>query len=401
MKPWPTKLLGEVCAINPKLAASEVPSADAEVTFVPMASVDEVSGVIAQPELRQCKQVVKGYTPFRENDVLFAKITPCMQNGKAAIVHSLRGGLGFGSTEFHVLRPSNGLLPEWVFALIRQPSFRLAAKASFTGSAGQQRVPTDFLKKFPIPMPPLPEQKRLVKLLNEVDELRKLRAQADQRTGVLISALFNEMFGGIDGSKKKWPMISLEEGCDFISGLWKGKKPPYKTIKVIRNTNFGERGVLDLEDVAVIDVESRQYEKRVLAAGDLILEKSGGSPSQPVGRVVLFKLEENGWSWSNFTSVIRIKDRTKISSIYLWTYLDTFYESGHTKCLQSQTTGIRNLNMTSYKALEIPLPPMPLQKEFAQRVTEIRELEAAQSSSRQRLDDLFQSMLHRAFNGEL
>jgi type I restriction enzyme S subunit len=95
MKRWPTKPLGEVCAINPKLVASEIPGTNTDVTFVPMAAVDELSGSIARPELREYSQVAKGYTPFRENDVLFAKITPCMQNGKAAIARGLRGGAWF------------------------------------------------------------------------------------------------------------------------------------------------------------------------------------------------------------------------------------------------------------------------------------------------------------------
>ena len=194
MNRWPKKPLGEVCAINPKLKVSEVPASDAQVTFVSMAAVDQVRGSIARPEIRRYSQVAKGYTPFRENDVLFAKITPCMQNGKAAIARGLCGGLGFGSTEFHVLRPNRDLLPPWVFAFIRQPSFRAVAEAHFTGSAGQQRVPTDFLKNFPIPVPPLAEQERIVKLLHEADELRKLRAQADRRTADLIPALFQEMF---------------------------------------------------------------------------------------------------------------------------------------------------------------------------------------------------------------
>src|ERR1019366_7714902 len=147
MKRWPTKPLGEVCAINPKLVASEIPGTNTDVTFVPMAAVDELSGSIARPELRKYSQVAKGYTPFRENDVLFAKITPCMENGKATIARGLMNHVGLGSTEFHVLRPTPALLPEWVFAFIRQPAFRSEAQANFTGTAGQRRVPLEFMKR--------------------------------------------------------------------------------------------------------------------------------------------------------------------------------------------------------------------------------------------------------------
>jgi type I restriction enzyme S subunit len=224
MKRWATKPLGEVCSINPKLSVSEAPDADVAVTFIPMAAVDEVRGVIADPQRRHYSEVAKGYTPFRDNDVLFAKITPCMQNGKAAIARNLCNGLGFGSTEFHVLRSTASVLPEWVFAFIRQPGFRTAAEVSFTGSAGQQRVPADFLKMFPIPVPPLAEQERIVKLLDEADELRKLRVQADRCTAALIPSLFHEMFGDPLKKNSRLPILPLGEVVDLGSGATPSKE---------------------------------------------------------------------------------------------------------------------------------------------------------------------------------
>lgn len=172
------------------------------MSFVPMAAVDEVSGTIVSAETRVLAECFQGYTPFQENDVLFAKITPCMENGKAAIARGLVNGCGYGSTEFHVLRPNPGLLPEWIFAFLRQPAFREAAKASFTGTAGQQRVPVDFLKGVQIPVPPLVEQERIVRIMDEAEALRQLRAQADERTGSLEAALFEQMFGDREDA---WP----------------------------------------------------------------------------------------------------------------------------------------------------------------------------------------------------
>jgi type I restriction enzyme S subunit len=127
---------------------------------------------------------------------------------------SLTGRIGFGSTEFHVLRPDKTLLPDWVFAFIRRPSFRSAAEANFTGTAGQKRVPTDFLKSYPIPVPPLAEQERIVNLLDEADGLRKLRSEADGRTGALIPALFHEMFG----DHEDFPTATVAELADRREG---------------------------------------------------------------------------------------------------------------------------------------------------------------------------------------
>ena len=112
MKRWRPRPLGEVCTVNPKLAVSEIPDGNSQMSFVPMAAVDEVRGTIARMEHRSYREVAKGYTSFRENDILFAKITPCMENGKAVIARGLTNGLGFGSTEFHILRPMGSVLPE-------------------------------------------------------------------------------------------------------------------------------------------------------------------------------------------------------------------------------------------------------------------------------------------------
>lgn len=152
-KGLPVKLLGDpaICDVNPRTRAG---LADTDlVSFVPMADVDECLGRITGSQSRPYGEVKKGFTPFQDRDVLFAKITPCMQNGKAAIASGLVGGIGFGSTEFHVLRAGPDVTPEYLFALVRLQSFRNHAMSAFTGSAGQQRVPTEFLRQYRLPVP--------------------------------------------------------------------------------------------------------------------------------------------------------------------------------------------------------------------------------------------------------
>lgn len=137
------------------------------VTFLPMAGVDAEQGKISKPEKRLLKQVRKGFIPFSEGDVLFAKITPSMENGKAAIAYDLINGMGFGSTEFHVIKPYGGVQSKWLFYFIRQERFRHDAKASFVGTSGQLRVPPDFIKECFIPIAPSQEQKRVIAKIEE------------------------------------------------------------------------------------------------------------------------------------------------------------------------------------------------------------------------------------------
>ncbi len=170
--------------------------------------------------------------------------------------------------------------------------------------------------------------------------------------------------------KTNWPIKKLGEVAEFQNGLWKGKRPPFIKVSVLRNTNFRNGGILDFDNIAEIDVEAKQFLERSLKKGDLILERSGGGPTQPVGRVVYFS-KEGEFSFSNFTTRIRVKDETQLDSIYLWRFLHYFYGVGKTEQMQKQTTGIRNLNFSEYKEIEIPVPGIEEQKRIVKKLKKI------------------------------
>lgn len=353
-----------------------------------MAAIDEICGIIARPEIRQYRQVAKGYTSFKENDVLFAKITPCMENGKSAIARGILGGVGFGSTEFHVLRPTTCVLPDWIFYFIRQPSFRSAAKANFTGSAGQQRVPTDFLITAPIPVPPLSEQERIVKLLDEADELRKLRAQADRRTAALIPALFHQMFGNPVRNPYGWNKSTLGELCELVNGApfkpsdWDGSGLP---IVRIQNLNDSSKP---------FNYTSKMLaEKFRVRSGDILLSWSG-TPGTSFG---CFRWNgPDGWLNQH---IFNVKLQPNLDGEFFIQSVNV--RLGELIARAHGGVGLQHVTKGTLNAVTLLVPPLPLQTQFAQRVAEIREMEAAQAASRQRLENLFQSLLHRAFNGDL
>jgi type I restriction enzyme S subunit len=198
-------------------------------------------------------------------------------------------------------------------------------------------------------------------------------------------------------TKSKFVQYELHTICEFISGLWKGKKGPLTKFRVIRNTNFSKDGALSLDDVAEIDVEMKGLEKKILRKGDLILEKSGGGPKQPVGRVVLFNLDEENFSFSNFTTVIRILDKELVNPKFLWRYLVFLYKTGYTARIQSNTTGIRNLDFKAYKSIKIPLPSQDEQIRIVATFDEIDELRNNQQESLEKSNTLFDVMLHKEF----
>ena len=178
---WTATTLQKVVDINPKTLIPKL--ADTEsVSFLPMPSVQEESLNYVEKKALFSK-VKKGYTKFQDNDVLFAKITPCMENGKGCIVHNLSHGIGFGSTEFHVLRCHKETFPKFIYYFIIQRSFRAEAKNNMSGAVGQQRVPADFLKFHPISLPSLPEQKAIV------EKIEKAFACADKAQAAISAAL--------------------------------------------------------------------------------------------------------------------------------------------------------------------------------------------------------------------
>jgi type I restriction enzyme S subunit len=151
-KGWEVKKFGEVCDINPKKSEISDVERNTYVSFVPMAKVGE-KGELELTENRRLSDVISGFTYFKDNDVLFAKITPCMENGKGTIATGLKNGIGFGSTEFHVLRPKKTVNSEYIYAITSKSDFRNEAERNMTGSAGQKRVPKEFFLQYKIPVP--------------------------------------------------------------------------------------------------------------------------------------------------------------------------------------------------------------------------------------------------------
>lgn len=176
---WPMVELGEVCEINPKKSELSGLSKDTLVSFVPMADLLENKSTFDAKQTKKLGEVIKGYTYFKNDDVLLAKVTPCFENGKAGIAKDLKNQIGFGSSEFIVLRSSQKILTELVYHFITTDDFKKRGKNRMTGTGGLKRVPADFVKTFKIPLPPLAVQKQIVDdLKKEEEEIKRMEEEA-------------------------------------------------------------------------------------------------------------------------------------------------------------------------------------------------------------------------------
>lgn len=189
------KCLGDVCKINPKKTDDKRLNSGLAVSFIPMPAVSE-NGSIDTSEIRSYDEVKTGFTYFSEGDVLFAKITPCMENGKGAVAVGLCNQIGFGSTEFHVLRPLEGTSnPYWLYTITSFERFRKEAERKMTGSAGQRRVPARFLEQYTVSVPPIEQQNQFAAFVAQTDKSKSAVKQVLEKAETLKKALMQEYFG--------------------------------------------------------------------------------------------------------------------------------------------------------------------------------------------------------------
>jgi type I restriction enzyme S subunit len=153
----------------------------------------------------------------------------------------------------------------------------------------------------------------------------------------------------------KHPLIKLSELVETIGGLWTGEKAPFVNAKVVRSTNFTNDCLFNDTDIIEIEVEQSKFEKRQLKKGDIIIEKSGGSAKQAVGRVIFFDKDEDGFSFSNFTNRLRVTS-DKIIPEYLYIILSKIYMDGYTFGYQTGASNLKNLNIDKYLSIKVPVP---------------------------------------------
>lgn len=404
---WKWAKLSEVAHINPRKSSYISYSPDTPTTFVPMESVDGETGTIASPETRPLSEVSKGYTYFEEGDVLFAKITPCMQNGKHALARDLINGMAFGTTEFHIVRPGSWITSDWVHKFLRQPSVLEEATRYFRGAVGQQRVPKEFLVDLSIPLPPLSEQKRIIAILNEqmaaVERAKKAAEERLEAAQALLRALLEHTLNA--AGFQDWLEVPLGEIGSVASGITLGRKIkpgiPTHLRNYLRVANVKD-GFLDLDDVKQIPASDEESRKYRLKAGDLLLTE-GGDPDK-LGRGCVWNAEIPNCLHQNHIFRVRF-DQTKVNPKFVSSVAGSSYGKSYFLANARQTTGIATINRRILEAFPVRLPPIEHQNRIVADLDNVVRsnsyLADTVSKSAEATEAMPSVLLRRAFSGEL
>lgn len=449
---WVQTRVADICHLNPPKPTPDEVASKTQVTFVPMPAVDADARAITNPQVRPFAEVRKGFTSFRDNDVILAKITPCFENKKAAVCRGLSNGLGFGSTEFHVLRSNGSVLPEYVYHFTRQESFLRDGESNMTGSVGQKRVPAGWLASVAIPLPPLAEQGRIVakveELLGRVSAARARLAKVPAllkrfRQSILAAACSGQLTAdwrsdaaegdgpGLlakivrDRSKTReanrsrvkqaadeiaeplhelpdgWAWATLQqigqEGRPVIYGIIKPGPHVPGGVPYVRVTEMKD-GFVNLPELRRASPErAAKFSRATLACGDLLISKDG-----TIGRVAVVPKELEG---GNITQhLVRAAIHRHMNRDYV---VYAIRSPASQAWLTDEKLGValQGVNVEDFRRLPLPIPPHREQAEIVRRVDGLfalaDKIEARVSAATARVEKITQAILAKAFRGEL
>lgn len=359
--------LVDVVTLNPR-APKELDSAQI-VSFVGMASVSE-DGQLLSEEPRVLEETKKGFTYFAKSDVLLAKITPCFENGKCLRANQISNPVGFGSTEFHVLRPDQSKLDAtYLFYMIWSNQFRTLGAASMFGAAGQKRVGSDFLKNFEIPLPPLAEQKRIAAILDKADAIRRKRQQAIQLADDFLRAVFLEMFGDPVTNPKGWEVKKWNEALTIVNGRnQKAVEDPIGQYPICGSGGYMAKANDWLTE-----------------ANSVIIGRKGN-----INSPILMKER----FWNVDTAFGLVPNRNMLSHNYLFFFCEFFDFERLNKAVT-----IPSLTKADLLQIEIPLPPIATQRILDQIIDKTDSMKEKHAGNLE--VDLFSSLSQKAFSGQL
>lgn len=373
--------LDDICEINPKKSELNDISDNLLVSFVPMADLNENNVNFISKTSKKLAEVKNGYTYFKDNDVLLAKVTPCFENGKAGIAKSLTNGIGFGSSEFYVIRSGERVLPMWIYLNVVTEKFREEGRAQMSGTSGLQRIPKEFIGSFEIPLPPISIQQQIVA---EIEGYQKIIDGAKQ--------VVNNYKPTIT-INPDWEMVELGTLAKIKGGYaFKSDEFVDSGIQVLKISNV-KTGRLDLEkNAAFMPLERKnEFAKYVIKAGDILITMTGTEGKRDYGDVCLVANKEE-YLLNQRVGKVELNSQ-EVSREYLaLAMMSPIYQDE----IFRKATGVRQSNVsgTDLEEITIPIPPIEEQQTIVKAIEEEMQL----VNSNKRLIEIFEQKIKSKIN---
>ena len=394
---WQTKTLGEVCEIRPpKSEARDRVIANGLVSFAPMEDLGIDRKYLNATQERQLSTVAGSYTYFAENDVLLAKITPCFENGKLGIARGLKNSIGFGSSEFMVFRPCASLDNHFLYYYLSRPDFRNEGAARMGGAVGQQRVPKEFIETYPIPIPPIPEQKRIVGILDEAFEgIATAKANAEKNLQNARAIFESHLQSVFTQRGEGWVEKKLNELCAITSTLVDPRKKEFLDLIHV--------GAGNIKSQTGEFVELKTAREECLISGKFLFDESMILYSKI--RPYLMKVARPDFSGLCSADMYPLALLPKeITRDYLFHLLLSKPFTDY--AIQgSARAGMPKVNREHLFEFHVWVPSIKKQVELSQKLDnlhgETQRLESIYQQKLMALDTLKKSLLNQAFTGAL
>ncbi len=400
-KGWEIKALGDICTFRPpKSEARDRLGVNDPVSFVPMSELGINQKYFLAKETTPLSQVAGSYTYFADGDVLLAKITPCFENGKLGVADGLTNGVGFGSSEFFVIRPGHTLDKEFLYYFLSQPAVRQEGQRCMGGAVGQQRVPKEYLESLTIPVPPLPEQRRIVAILDEAFEgIAAAKANAEKTLRNATGLLEQWLDSTLTQSKAGWRHEQLADVCDVIRGSSPRPIKQFFTdddngVNWVKIADATRSGKYISETAQKITPKGAEKSRQVFP-GDLLLTNSM-SYGHPFIMATDGYVHDGWFVLRNYSDVFDS---------------EFFYAVLTSKVVQRQFgvlaagSVVKNISSDLVKKARLPIPPkkeqVALVKIFLSLQEQGADYEEICRSKDAALDELKASLLHQAFTGQL
>lgn len=418
---WPTTRLRYVADLNPAVRTDLTAAQDTEVSFLPMEAIGE-DGSLNLERVRPVAEVRNGYSYFEDGDVTFAKVTPCFENGKGALMRGLELGAGFGTTEITVLRPKEGSEPRFLNYVLRSEQFRQNGVGAMTGAGGLKRVPDEFTRDFKTPWPTPGEQERIANFLDvqtaRIDALiaeketllEKLKEQRYSYASQLMtrgldltSSMQQTSFPELGVIPAHWDVKRLKFLGEVRSGVAKGKDlgdVDTVSLPYLRVANVQD-GYVDLAEVLEIEVAAAVAARYLLKTGDVLMNEGGDNDK--LGRGTVWQGQIDPCIHQNHVFAVRLTE----PALAEWVAKFTSTDAARTYFFlrSKQSTNLASINQTNVRELPVPMPPAheraSILKELNRFTSAVEQLQLHATSHIARLREYRSSLISAAVTGQL